>query len=110
CKDDDHLCSLPVLVSTRSCDILIKVSLTQASWSRESILFPMGYGPFPSYLSRFRLHHSDIWACLKMGDRLHHETSSSDPDKDFSPPPTSQTDGPSRSPIPRTLISPPANF
>ncbi|GBM79556.1 hypothetical protein AVEN_77125-1 [Araneus ventricosus] len=37
-------------------DILPKVTLTSASWSRESILFATGHGPFPSYLHRFPLH------------------------------------------------------
>ncbi|GBM03627.1 hypothetical protein AVEN_204473-1 [Araneus ventricosus] len=41
-------------------NILPKVTLTPGSWSRESIFFAIGHGPFPSYLCRFRLHHSDI--------------------------------------------------
>ncbi|GBM94285.1 hypothetical protein AVEN_154618-1 [Araneus ventricosus] len=41
-------------------NILPKASLTQPTWSRESILFATGHGPFPSYLYRFRLYHSDI--------------------------------------------------
>ncbi|GBO24364.1 hypothetical protein AVEN_112476-1 [Araneus ventricosus] len=44
-------------------NILSQVSLTQASWSRESILFATVHGPFPNYLHRFRLHHSDICTC-----------------------------------------------
>ncbi|GBM34604.1 hypothetical protein AVEN_171646-1 [Araneus ventricosus] len=46
-----------------------------ASWSRESTLFATGHGPFPSYLYRFRLHHSDICACGEKGDPLHYATS-----------------------------------
>ncbi|GBM03776.1 hypothetical protein AVEN_231262-1 [Araneus ventricosus] len=34
-----------------------------------------GHGPFPSYLYRFRLHHSDICACGEKGDPLHYVTS-----------------------------------
>ncbi|GBM29945.1 hypothetical protein AVEN_167427-1 [Araneus ventricosus] len=45
------------------------------SWSRESILFATGHGPFPSYPYRFRLHHSDIFECGKKGDPLHNATS-----------------------------------
>ncbi|GBM40499.1 hypothetical protein AVEN_28652-1 [Araneus ventricosus] len=30
---------------------------------------------FPSYLYRFRLHHSGIWACGEKGDPLHYATS-----------------------------------
>ncbi|GBO26246.1 hypothetical protein AVEN_67076-1 [Araneus ventricosus] len=52
-------------------NILPKVTLTPVSWSRESILFD----PFPSYLYRFRLHHSDICACGEKGDPLHYATS-----------------------------------
>ncbi|GBM85200.1 hypothetical protein AVEN_220094-1 [Araneus ventricosus] len=44
-------------------------------WSRESILFTTGHGPFPSYLYRFRLHHSDIFTCGEKGDPLHYVTS-----------------------------------
>ncbi|GBM92397.1 hypothetical protein AVEN_182569-1 [Araneus ventricosus] len=43
-------------------NILHKVSLTQASWSRECILFVTGHGQFPCYLYRSRLHNSDICA------------------------------------------------
>ncbi|GBL94721.1 hypothetical protein AVEN_244710-1 [Araneus ventricosus] len=50
-------------------------SKTPASWSRESILIARGHGPFPSYLYRFRLHHSDICACGEKGDHLHYATS-----------------------------------
>ncbi|GBM90067.1 hypothetical protein AVEN_162412-1 [Araneus ventricosus] len=39
------------------------------------ILFATGHGPFPSYLYRFRLHHSDICTCGEKGDRLHYATS-----------------------------------
>ncbi|GBM38589.1 hypothetical protein AVEN_71694-1 [Araneus ventricosus] len=56
-------------------NILLKVTLTPASWSRESILFATGHGPFPSYLYRFRLHHSDICTCGEKGDPLHYATS-----------------------------------
>ncbi|GBL59821.1 hypothetical protein AVEN_253854-1 [Araneus ventricosus] len=56
-------------------NILPKVTLTPASWSRESILFATGHGLFPSYLYRFRLHHSDICTCGEKGDRLHSATS-----------------------------------
>ncbi|GBL79669.1 hypothetical protein AVEN_18211-1 [Araneus ventricosus] len=35
-------------------NILPKVTLTPASWSKESILFATGHDPFPSYLYRFR--------------------------------------------------------
>ncbi|GBO06358.1 hypothetical protein AVEN_199808-1 [Araneus ventricosus] len=34
-----------------------------------------GHGPFPSYLYRFRLHHSDICICGEKGDPLHYATS-----------------------------------
>ncbi|GBM92982.1 hypothetical protein AVEN_190074-1 [Araneus ventricosus] len=34
-----------------------------------------GPGPFPSYLYRFRIHHSDICACGEKGDPLHYATS-----------------------------------
>ncbi|GBN95722.1 hypothetical protein AVEN_257588-1 [Araneus ventricosus] len=44
-------------------NMLSKVTLTPASWSRESILFATGHGPFPSYLCRFQPHHSDTCAC-----------------------------------------------
>ncbi|GBM45632.1 hypothetical protein AVEN_204762-1 [Araneus ventricosus] len=54
---------------------LPKITLTPASWSRESILFATGHGPFPSYLYRFRLHHSDICACGEKRDLLHYATS-----------------------------------
>ncbi|GBN32424.1 hypothetical protein AVEN_180031-1 [Araneus ventricosus] len=54
-------------------NILPKVTLTPASWSRESILFATGHGPFTSYLYRFRLHHSDICTCGEKGD--HYATS-----------------------------------
>ncbi|GBN38214.1 hypothetical protein AVEN_76075-1 [Araneus ventricosus] len=53
-------------------NVLPKVSLTQASCS---IYVAMLHYPFPSYLYRFRLHHSDICACGKKGDPLHYETS-----------------------------------
>ncbi|GBL79003.1 hypothetical protein AVEN_48961-1 [Araneus ventricosus] len=56
-------------------NILSKVTLTPASWSRESILFATGHGPSYSYLYRFRLHHSDICACGEKGDPLHYVTS-----------------------------------
>ncbi|GBM35752.1 hypothetical protein AVEN_108953-1 [Araneus ventricosus] len=67
-------------------NILPKVTLTPASWSRESILFAGSHAPFPSYLSpqamvlfeaisRFRLHHWDICACEEKGDPLHYATS-----------------------------------
>ncbi|GBL77022.1 hypothetical protein AVEN_12674-1 [Araneus ventricosus] len=49
-------------------NILPKVTLTPASWSRESILFATGHGPFPSSLYRFRLHPSDICTCGEEGD------------------------------------------
>ncbi|GBM05511.1 hypothetical protein AVEN_107973-1 [Araneus ventricosus] len=52
-------------------NILRKVTLTPDSWSRESILFSTDHGPFPSYLYRFQLHHSDICACREKGDPLH---------------------------------------
>ncbi|GBO26787.1 hypothetical protein AVEN_148114-1 [Araneus ventricosus] len=55
--------------------ILPKATLTLASWSRESILFATGHGPFSSYLYKFRLHHSDICACAEKGDPLHYATS-----------------------------------
>ncbi|GBL86650.1 hypothetical protein AVEN_194887-1 [Araneus ventricosus] len=45
----------------------LSVTLTPASWSRESILFSTGHGPFSSYLYRFRLHHPDICACRCYG-------------------------------------------
>ncbi|GBN70734.1 hypothetical protein AVEN_124010-1, partial [Araneus ventricosus] len=56
-------------------NILPKVTVTPASWSRESTLFATGHGPFPSYLYRFRLHHSDIRTCGKKGDPLQFATS-----------------------------------
>ncbi|GBN13646.1 hypothetical protein AVEN_110966-1 [Araneus ventricosus] len=56
-------------------NILPKVTLTPASWSRESILFATGHGPFPSYLYRFRFHRSDICTCWEKGDPLHNATS-----------------------------------
>ncbi|GBN40740.1 hypothetical protein AVEN_270294-1 [Araneus ventricosus] len=56
-------------------NIFPKVSLTQASWSRESIPYATGHGLFPSYLYRFRLHHSNICACGEKGDPLHYATS-----------------------------------
>ncbi|GBN16171.1 hypothetical protein AVEN_53762-1 [Araneus ventricosus] len=56
-------------------NILPKVTLTPDSWSRESILFSTDHGPFPSYLYRFQLHHSDICACREKGDPLHYATS-----------------------------------
>ncbi|GBO31966.1 hypothetical protein AVEN_167387-1 [Araneus ventricosus] len=56
-------------------NILPKVALTAASWLRESILFATSHGPFPSYLYRFRLHHSDICACWEKEDPLHYATS-----------------------------------
>ncbi|GBM02326.1 hypothetical protein AVEN_138447-1 [Araneus ventricosus] len=56
-------------------NIFPKVTLTPASWSRESILFATGHGPFPSYLYRLRLHHSDIRTCEEKGDPLHYATS-----------------------------------
>ncbi|GBN47718.1 hypothetical protein AVEN_144259-1 [Araneus ventricosus] len=45
----------------------LKATLTPDSWSRESILFVTGHGPSPSYLYRFRLHHSDICTCGEKG-------------------------------------------
>ncbi|GBM28579.1 hypothetical protein AVEN_265028-1 [Araneus ventricosus] len=36
------------------------------------ILLATGHSPFPSYLHRFRLHHSDICACGEKGDPLHY--------------------------------------
>ncbi|GBM31930.1 hypothetical protein AVEN_275482-1 [Araneus ventricosus] len=56
-------------------NILPKVYLNQASLSRESILFASSHGPFPSYLYRFRLHHSDIRVCGEKGDTFHYATS-----------------------------------
>ncbi|GBL81953.1 hypothetical protein AVEN_50538-1 [Araneus ventricosus] len=56
-------------------NILPEVTLTPASWSRESILFATGHGPFPRYLYRFRLHPSDICTCGAKGDPLHYATS-----------------------------------
>ncbi|GBN00716.1 hypothetical protein AVEN_105238-1 [Araneus ventricosus] len=56
-------------------NILTKVTLTPASWSKESILFATGDGPFPRFLYRFRLHHSDICTCREKGDPLHYVTS-----------------------------------
>ncbi|GBM57606.1 hypothetical protein AVEN_216353-1 [Araneus ventricosus] len=56
-------------------NILPKVTLTPVVWSRESILLAIGHGPFPSYLYRFRLHHSDICTCGEKGDPLHYATS-----------------------------------
>ncbi|GBM47925.1 hypothetical protein AVEN_113550-1 [Araneus ventricosus] len=41
-------------------------------------IHPLRYSPrsfFPSYLYRFRLHHSDICACGEKGDSLHYATS-----------------------------------
>ncbi|GBM06219.1 hypothetical protein AVEN_269622-1 [Araneus ventricosus] len=55
-------------------NILPKVTLTPASWSRESILFATGHCPFSSYLYRFRRHHSDICACGEKADSLHYAT------------------------------------
>ncbi|GBL88157.1 hypothetical protein AVEN_117758-1 [Araneus ventricosus] len=55
-------------------NILPKVTLTPASWSRESNLFATGHGPFPSYLYTFWLH-SDICTCGEKGDPLHYATS-----------------------------------
>ncbi|GBL87895.1 hypothetical protein AVEN_192068-1 [Araneus ventricosus] len=49
-------------------NILPKATLTPALWSRESILFATGHGPFPSYLYRFLFHHSDICTCGEKGD------------------------------------------
>ncbi|GBM68319.1 hypothetical protein AVEN_24178-1 [Araneus ventricosus] len=46
-------------------NILPKVSLTQASWSRESILFATGHTPFPSYLYIVRLNHSFRCLCMR---------------------------------------------
>ncbi|GBM53498.1 hypothetical protein AVEN_261271-1 [Araneus ventricosus] len=56
---------------------MVKITLaTILKWlSREAILFATGHGPFPSYLYRFRLHHSDISACGEKGDPLHYATS-----------------------------------
>ncbi|GBO16435.1 hypothetical protein AVEN_160970-1, partial [Araneus ventricosus] len=56
-------------------NILLKVTLTLVSWSKESILFAKDHGPFPIYLYRFRLHHSYISACVEKGDSLHYATS-----------------------------------
>ncbi|GBL83712.1 hypothetical protein AVEN_132628-1 [Araneus ventricosus] len=56
-------------------NILPKVTLTPASWSRESILFATVHGPFSRNLYRFRLHHSDICAYGEKGDPLHYATS-----------------------------------
>ncbi|GBN27944.1 hypothetical protein AVEN_216328-1 [Araneus ventricosus] len=56
-------------------NILPKITLTPASWSREPILFSTGHCPFPSYLYRFRLYHSDICTCGEKGDPLHYATS-----------------------------------
>ncbi|GBO27739.1 hypothetical protein AVEN_219413-1 [Araneus ventricosus] len=56
-------------------NILLKVTLTPVSWSRESILFATGHGPFPNRLYRFRLHHSDICTYGEKGDPLHYATS-----------------------------------
>ncbi|GBN07499.1 hypothetical protein AVEN_244877-1 [Araneus ventricosus] len=56
-------------------NLLPILTLTPASWSRESIRFATGLGPFPSYLYRLRLHHSDIGACEEKGDPLHYATS-----------------------------------
>ncbi|GBM80205.1 hypothetical protein AVEN_72541-1 [Araneus ventricosus] len=56
-------------------NILPKVTLTPSSWSRESILFSTGYGPFPNYFCRFRLHRSDIRTCGEKVDPLHYATS-----------------------------------
>ncbi|GBM07939.1 hypothetical protein AVEN_232380-1 [Araneus ventricosus] len=55
-------------------NILPKITLTSASWSRESILFATGHGPFPSYLYRFRLHHSGIRTYGEKADPLHYAT------------------------------------
>ncbi|GBM00422.1 hypothetical protein AVEN_179231-1 [Araneus ventricosus] len=55
--------------------LTFRVTLPPASWSRESIPFSTGHGPFPSYPYRFRLHHSDICACGEKGDPLHYATS-----------------------------------
>ncbi|GBO12230.1 hypothetical protein AVEN_5505-1 [Araneus ventricosus] len=38
-------------------------------------LFATGHGPLPSYLYRFRLHHSDISAYGEKGDPFHYATS-----------------------------------
>ncbi|GBN75361.1 hypothetical protein AVEN_77753-1 [Araneus ventricosus] len=51
-----------------------KVSLTKALWSRESIIFATGHGLLPSYLIKFRLHHSDNCSYGYMGDLLHYAT------------------------------------
>ncbi|GBL94733.1 hypothetical protein AVEN_244720-1 [Araneus ventricosus] len=42
---------------------------------KESAIFATGHGPFPSYLYRFQLHHSDIFACGEKGDTFHYATS-----------------------------------
>ncbi|GBN33316.1 hypothetical protein AVEN_69927-1 [Araneus ventricosus] len=52
-----------------------KPTFTPASWSRESILFATGHDLFPTYLYRFRLHHSDICTCREKGDPFHYAIS-----------------------------------
>ncbi|GBN25164.1 hypothetical protein AVEN_191637-1 [Araneus ventricosus] len=55
-------------------NIIEKVTTNPVSWTRESILFVKGHGPFPSYLRRFNLHHNDHRACGEVGTPFHYTT------------------------------------
>ncbi|GBN84021.1 hypothetical protein AVEN_128409-1 [Araneus ventricosus] len=54
-------------------NIMPSVSLRPANWIRDVIFFSQ-HGPFPAYLKRFHLSHSDYCSCGGIGTALHYAT------------------------------------
>ncbi|GBM04087.1 hypothetical protein AVEN_247956-1 [Araneus ventricosus] len=54
--------------------IIPKVTTNPVPWTWELILFATGHGPFPSYLRRFTLHHSNLYPCEEVATPFHYTT------------------------------------
>ncbi|GBM45957.1 hypothetical protein AVEN_96900-1 [Araneus ventricosus] len=62
------------VVGRSTYEVLPKVSLKPAGWSRELTIFVSGHGPFPVYLKRIARYPEEIYACGKLGNPLHYAT------------------------------------
>ncbi|GBM93091.1 hypothetical protein AVEN_204588-1 [Araneus ventricosus] len=49
-------------------NIIPKVSDIPSPWTTEVIQFATGHGPFPCFLKRFNLYHTNRCACGELGD------------------------------------------
>ncbi|GBL92282.1 hypothetical protein AVEN_35832-1 [Araneus ventricosus] len=56
-------------------NVLPKAKTTPTPWQRPEIMFDTGYGPFPTYLKRFKIRSSDSCGCGSLGNSLHYVTS-----------------------------------